>query len=44
MVLLTVLSAGHDCEALLLLGQNAFNANYAKKTDFSLSRAAWNTD
>lgn len=34
----------HDSEALLLLGQNAVNANSVEKTTFSLSRATQNTD
>jgi hypothetical protein len=27
-------TVGHDCEALLLLGQNVFNANSVEKTSF----------
>ena len=37
-------TVGHDCEALLLLGQNACNANCVKETTFSVSSATQNTD
>ena len=37
-------AVGHHCDASLLLGQNAFNANSVEKATFSISRATQNTD
>ena len=37
-------TVGHDCEALLLLGQNVFNDSSVEKTTVSISPATQNTD
>jgi hypothetical protein len=35
---------GHVREALLFLGQSAFNDNYVMEIISSVSRATWNTE